>query len=108
VRIQKGMNIHKKISYSNFTDKSLYLAMESNFPNILKIKSQNIEVEPKGQKVIFKKKKILILIKKGKNYIRLKFLAPDIFCKITVKMAVIDKEEMFIRDLLMFEIEVFK
>jgi len=35
-------------------------------------------------------------------------MAPDIFCKLTVKMAVIDKEEMLIRDLMVFEIEVFK
>lgn len=33
-------------------------------------------------------------------------MAPNIFCNMTVKVAVIDKEEMLIRDLLIFEIEV--
>ena len=34
-------------------------------------------------------------------------MAPDIFCRLTVKLAIIDKTEMFIRDFLNFEIEVF-
>lgn len=34
-------------------------------------------------------------------------MAPDAFCNLTVKIAIIDKEEMLIRDLLIFEIEVF-
>jgi len=42
------MNSHKKLEYSNFTDKTVYLAIETNLPNILKIKSQNLEIEPKG------------------------------------------------------------
>lgn len=35
-------------------------------------------------------------------------MAPDIFCNLSVKIAIIDKEEMLIRDILFFEIEVLK
>ena len=46
--IKKGMNSHKKIEYSNFLDKNLFLGLETDLPSILKIKSQNIEIGPRG------------------------------------------------------------
>jgi len=35
-------------------------------------------------------------------------MAPDIYCKLSVKMAIIDKEEMILRDFLIFDLEIFK
>lgn len=50
--IKKGMNAHKKIEYNNFLDKNLFLGLETDLPNILKIKSQNIEIQPRGNHFI--------------------------------------------------------
>lgn len=52
--------------------------------------------------ILFSKANIII----GKDYIRLKFMIPDIYCKLTVKVAVIYREEKIIRDCLIFEINV--
>lgn len=42
------MNEHKKIEYCNFSDETIYLGLETDFPNVVKIKNQNIEIPPKG------------------------------------------------------------